>query len=321
MNKPPERALPFIELQAKEIAAIISPVVQAVPEELQITPLPGSLNTSFRVKHPSRDLMVRLITGDLNAYVKEFNLLSHYAGKLPVPAPVHFQISTPASRGVPVVIHDWIEGITLEEFLSSYPQRTATVAQSVGRSIALFANISFPYSGFLSSQLMLLEPFNMNRQGYLDYVGGLLSDSLAAERLQQIREPIWQYISRHAKCMDSIPAKSNLVNGNFRRSNLLVNPASEQAEVVGVLNWDFAMSWTSLFDISQLLDPPFPKHEEFERELLQAYANGGGRLPEGWTLIKNLFQLLSWSDLLARPATLPTLQRTGAERIAAIIRG
>ena len=67
MNRILERALPFIELQADEVAAIISPVVQAAPEELKITPLSGSLNTSFRVTHSSRDLMVRLITGDLNA--------------------------------------------------------------------------------------------------------------------------------------------------------------------------------------------------------------------------------------------------------------
>jgi aminoglycoside phosphotransferase (APT) family kinase protein len=291
-----ERVLPFIELQADEVAAIISPVVQAAPEELKITPLSGSFNTGFRVTHSSRDLMIRLITGDLNAYVKEFNLLSHFAEQLPLPAPLHFQISSQASRGFPVAIHDWIEGITLEEFLSSHPDRTATVAQSVGRTLSQFAEITFPTSGFLSSQLSLTHPF-------------------------KIREPMWQYISHHGKWMDKIPTKSNLVNGNFRRTNILVNPASEGVDVVGLLNWDFAMSWTSLFDISQLLESPFPKLQEFEKELLQTYVAGGGQVPEGWTSIRNQLQLLSWCDLLARPATHPSMMKPAIDRISVIIRG
>ena len=265
--------------------------------------------------------MVRLITGDLNAYLKEFNLLSLYAEKLPLAVPVNFQLSSQASRGFPVAIHEWIEGITLEDFLSTYPERTTAAAQSVGRTLAQFANIPFPSSGFLSNQLTLAQPIRMNRDGYMEYMSGLLSESLAAQRLERIREPIWQYISHHAKWMDTIPPKSNLVNGNFRRNNVLVNPKSDGVSVMGVLNWEFAMSWSSLFDISQLLESPFAKLQEFERELLQAFTSGGGQVPEGWTIIKNQLQLLSWCDLLARPATSRAMQQSAFERISVIIRG
>ena len=321
MNPTQERLFPFVQLQPNEIAEIISPVLHATCEELNITALTGSVHSSYRVKNATRDLLIRVIHGDLNVYLKEFNFLSRYADILPLPKPIHFQLSSQASHGFSVAIHDWIEGITLDDFLSNYPERTSDAARSVGHTVAQFSKIPFPSSGFLSNDLSFDQPFTMNRDGYMSFIGGLLSDSLVAERLQRTREPIWQFVSRHSDWMNSIPASYNLVNGNFRRKNILVNPDGDGVKVVGLIDWEFAMSWTSLFDISQLLEPPFSTVQEFEKELTQAFSNGGGLIPEGWSWIKNLLQLFSWCDLLARPITPPSMQQVALERISAIVRG
>ncbi len=171
-----------------------------------------------------------------------------------------------------------------------------------------------------TGKLLLAQPIHMNRAGYLDYMNGILSECLAAERLEKFREPLWEYVSFHAKSLDTIPTTCNLVHGNFRRNNVLVSHRPEGVVVVGVLGWEFEMAWTSLFDISQLLESPFPRFAEFERELVQDYVRGGGHMPQGWSSIKNLLQLLSWCDQLARPASLPAQQQAAVEKIKAIIR-
>lgn len=72
-------ATPFIQLQPQDFVAILAPIMQVTAEELEIIALPGLVYSSYHVKHASRDLLVPLISGDLNGYLKEFNVLTRYA--------------------------------------------------------------------------------------------------------------------------------------------------------------------------------------------------------------------------------------------------
>lgn len=76
----------------------------------------------------------------------------------------------------------------MEEFLTSYPEQTEQVAQLLGHTLGKFASIPFAKPGFLSSQLSLAQPIRRGSDGYLDYMNGILSESLAAEHLEKIRE-------------------------------------------------------------------------------------------------------------------------------------
>ncbi len=84
-----------------------------------------------------------------------------------------------------------------------------------------------------------------------------------------------------------------LVHGDYKGSNLLLQPAGRSYVVSGVLDWEFAHAGPALFDFAILL-----RHSDtmpaFEAGVIQGYRISGGKLSNGW---KQTIRLLDFANL------------------------
>ena len=65
----------------------------------------------------------------------------------------------------------------------------------------------------------------------------------------------------------------SLVHGDFKPSNLLVDP--EDGHVTGVLDWEFAFAGSPLFDLATLLRESANLPPDFEDGVIEGYKAAG----------------------------------------------
>jgi aminoglycoside phosphotransferase (APT) family kinase protein len=103
-----------------------------------------------------------------------------------------------------------------------------------------------------------------------------------------------------------------LVHGDFNGANILLRRGGGDTrwEVAAVLDWEFAMAGTSLFDVANML-----RHYKlrfgvgFERPFIGGFQAAGGTLPPRWREIARLLDFMSLVELLSRLDAGPTMVR------------
>ncbi len=300
------RAEGVVDLDAGEIESLVR---AAIPEAsvAGFSHAEGGLANTNIVVHLSRApwrVLLRLYQRDPAAARREvaLNRLVRQQG-VPTPAFLHAG-ETNAVTGGPYAVLAWADGRRLE---SALPELTAgdlaSLARSIGTTLAAVHGITFDQSGFLGPDLQIAEPVDLGREALLAYLRECLVDGIGGERLgPALTGELIAFVERNGARLDAWLDPPCLTHADFNGSNILIRPGpAGRWEVSAVLDWEFAFSGMPAIDLGNLLRPPVATADAFAAELARAYRGAGRTLPADWRNIARIADLFAWADFLSRP--------------------
>ena len=269
-------------------AQALALATRALPRDrvLSAEPLHGGLrNTSIRVVLEGRaePAVLRLYDADPAACGKEAALLSSLAPTVPVPELL--EARPVAADGLPpLLVLRYVEGITFRDLKNAGdPAATAQAAASVGATLAAIGRHRYPRAGRLEAQGKLGAPFVPGPDPFLRFFEHCLdSAALQARTRADLRERIAAHATAWAPRMRALDDDARLVHGDFGATNILVHRVRGAWQVAAVLDWEFALAGSPMFDSGAL--PPLrargaaPARASFLSGLPRGGRTAAGRL-------------------------------------------
>lgn len=93
---------------------------------------------------------------------------------------------------------------------------------------------------------------------------------------------------------------ANLVHGDFDPANILVSHIGGRLKIMGILDWEFAYSSSTIGDVSKMLRYAYHMPDYYESSFIDGLMSGGYKLPEDWKRRVHIVNILSLLDCLKR---------------------
>lgn len=90
----------------------------------------------------------------------------------------------------------------------------------------------------------------------------------------------------------------NLVHGDFKSENILVNKKSKTFELVGVIDWEHARSDSSLGDIATIFRGDYSFNSLKAKNFIDGYQSSSGQLLPDWEKAIKLIDLINLCSFL-----------------------
>ena len=274
-----------------------------------VEPLPGGLaNTNLRLRlEPATDLVLRLYQRDAAARPKEVALAARLAGLVPVPEVV----ATGDGEGLGAwTLVRWVDGEPMDALVAAGREaELAAAAEHAGQLLARLGEVRFAKPGILGADacggLCVAEPLPLSTAAYRAW----LELALEAARLPAgLAAGVRALAEAAAGRLDGPGADRALVHCDYNGANLLVR----EGRVVAVLDWEFAMCGTPLWDAGNMLRH-FAATPAFDAAFEAGMRAGGLALPPGWRALAALLDIVNLADMLSRSPA-------GSRREASMIR-
>ncbi len=271
---------------------------------LDAEPLHGGLrNTSIRVALDGRAerAVLRLYDADPAACAKEAALLSSLAPAVPVPELL--EARPLAADGLPpLLVLRYVEGITFRDLKNAGDAAaTAQAAASVGVTLAAIARHRYPSAGRLEAGGQVGAPFVPGPDPFLRFFEHCLSMPALQARVDVgLRERIAAHAPAWAPRLRALDDDARLVHGDFGATNILVHQVRGAWQVAAVIDWEFALAGSPMFDLGHFLRYERAARPLREPTFSQAYRDAGGELPEDWRQVARVVDLTALCDLLTR---------------------
>ncbi|MGO8951161.1 MAG: phosphotransferase family protein [Ktedonobacterales bacterium] len=299
------RRFELLTLDIDTLSALLEPVAAGHPIISAEAQGGGLVNTNYKVTLSGWNdtVVVRLYTRDPSACRLERDIYQLAHASIPMPEVLY---ADPAGErcGRPYMVTRWVPGIKLDRLIAAGD--TATIggsATTVGETLAALGTYTFLRPGFFGPGLCLREPLGTTRESVLSFVATSLFDREAGQRLgNDLTRRVWKLLTEHAALLDEADGPATLVHGDYKAQNLLVrqNPDGSWG-TAAVLDWEFAIAGSSLFDLSILLRYADTLPVAFEQGVIAGFRGAGGSLPPEWKRLIKLLDLLNLCEFLCSP--------------------
>ena len=294
----PRRTLPAETLQRMVAAAF--PRRRVVHAE----PLAGGVrNANFKVELDGAPgaVALRVYEHDASLCAKEVDLHRLVGGSVPVPEILYAE-PRGLEGGRPFTLARFIEGPSFLDLKRAGDREAiGQAARSVGETLAAIGRVRFEQAGWLGPGLAVGAPLLEGR----DAVPRFLDLCLAAEALErrvpaEWRARVHRAAWRWAAELEVVDDDARLAHGDFSRRNVLLRPAGGGWEVAAVLDWEFAMAGSPLYDLGNFLRYEKDEAPLVEPHFSEGYRAAGGALAEDWRRLARLLTLTGICASLAR---------------------
>jgi Ser/Thr protein kinase RdoA (MazF antagonist) len=291
---------PHVELSSEELAHLLEPAFpsKAIAEVSVLTAGLANTNLRFRLEGSADAYVLRIHTRDHAALPREralMRLLANGSGPaIPVPRLIYSD-PLPLRGEHPYSVWTFVEGRLLAElFQELAPEELIEVARECGRVLARFRQYSFAACGALGAELEITREYGRPSHFLPEAVRHALFDGQAGVRLgAALRDELWGLVEGAAPRLSAIDDRYSLVHADYKRSNLLVQRATNGWQVSAVLDWEFAFAGPPLIDVGLFLRAGEALPPGFREAFVAGYRERGGELPDDWLPLSRLIDVLS----------------------------
>lgn len=253
----------------------------------------GLANTNIRLRTDGEtDYVLRLHQRDPASADREA-LLFPMAGMV-VPVPVMVAHGKPGD----ILAHRW-------SVLRYMPGEPMDALAAPGRHAELAS--AMHHAGTLLAKLQALGPMlwpfpptvpslELTPAVFTDWLDAALGPRAAGPHLPRpLTGRVRRFADAWTHALASVASERALVHCDYNGANLLV----AGGRVTAVLDWEFAMSGTSLWDIGNMLRH-FAHRPEVHSPFIEGFRADGGRLPERWRELAALLDIMNLADMIGR---------------------
>jgi len=263
----------------------------------------GLINSNFKVQldNPSLVVVLRIYERAPELCQLEIDLLGLVSETVPVPE-LLFAEPRPVDETRPFVILRYIDGLTFRELKRTGDSAALQLAAySLGKTLAAIGRYRFPEPGRLGEGLVVAGKFIEGPDPVPRLVDRFLSSTVLQERIsKELHERLHTFFWSWAPRLASLETESSLVHGDFGSRNTLVRCAGGGWVVAGVIDWEFALSGSTLMDVGHFLRYEIEQKPVREPHFSRGYLEAGGTLPDDWRRLARVIDLSALVDLLTR---------------------
>jgi GrpB-like predicted nucleotidyltransferase (UPF0157 family)/aminoglycoside phosphotransferase (APT) family kinase protein len=257
----------------------------------------ANINVLVRLNQSDIPIILRVYCRDKESVYKEKEISELLNSKLPVPKFHHIA----EIQGHTFAITEYLPGKPLRDFLLSDDKRNISqIMFKVGRALNVISSVTLPSPGFFNKSLEIEE--QITRDKLIIFCLESLENSRAhsiipAAQIQQIKTLFNVY-------KNFLPGTSetNLVHADFDPANILVTENNGEIEISGILDWEFAFSGSTLWDVANMLRYANHMPREYQGAFLKGLTSSGYKLPKSWQITIKLLNIVSLLDSLNRSA-------------------
>lgn len=244
-----------------------------------LTPLTGGYSgETFLVgEDPDEQVVLRIYRRDPGRALVDASLLRLVRGLLPVPDVLEERPATDTSPAI--LVTRKLDGVTLESLLRANPPDLDwdTLGQHLGYLLARLSGIPFLRPGRFDGPDLTVESTSMPDD--LREFTQVRRDTGRLAAWQERDYHALLDLVDHAEDVSAAAATESegrtvLVHSDFNPKNILVDP--EAAEVVGVVDWEFAYAGSPYADFGNL--SRFEREDKLTGAVLEAFVDVGSGL-------------------------------------------
>jgi aminoglycoside phosphotransferase (APT) family kinase protein len=263
----------------------------------------GLCNFNYRVDFDSgaESVVLRIYGRDANACQKEVDLLRLLREIVPVPEVLHVNAAGFAGVG-PFIVLRYVEGITFRQLRRTGDvEAVAQAAHSIGETLAAIGRHQFAQRGTLGAGPAISGEFLNGPNAIPELIDACLASPTLRGRLdERVRERVHKLAWSRAQALAHLQEERRLVHGDFNNRNVLVRREQGRWRVAAVIDWEFAVAGSPLFDIATFLQYERVQNPSREPHFSLGFAQGGGQLPEDWWRLARVVGLVKQCETLAQ---------------------
>jgi aminoglycoside phosphotransferase (APT) family kinase protein len=269
---------------------------------MEAQPLDGGLrNANFKLHLDctAEAVVLRIYEHDGSLCRKEADLIRLVGRSVPVPEVIHVE-PVGWEDAPPFALLRYVEGITFRELKrAGNADAIAQAAHSAGQVLAAIGRTGFPKAGWLGPGATVCAPLLEGAQAMPRFVDLCLESvnlrgRMGAGLCEGVHTLVWQWAPR----LSLLEEEARLVHGDFGKRNLLVRNVARKWAVAAVLDWEFAVSGTTLADLGHFVCYERTSRPLVEPHFSQGYLEAGGTLPEDWRQVARIVDLASICESL-----------------------
>lgn len=255
----------------------------------------ANLNIKINLDFGEQFFILRVYLRDKDAAYREQKLGTLLKQTVPMPQ-VYFIGDCEQYR---FAITEYLPGVPLRDLLlSNKPHDVSSIMFEAGKLLSKIHDHAFPTPGFFDGDLNILKTSSENE--YIEFAQECLRHPNAIECLNaDLITNIKRHFLTYQKFLPD-ENESRLVHADYDPANILVDIVDGEWKITGILDWEFAFSGSSLFDVANMLRYAHQMPAVFEDSFIQGLFSEGFVLPPHWKETIHLLNLISLLDCLAR---------------------
>lgn len=254
----------------------------------------ANLNLKINLKWGDALFILRVYLRDKDAAYREQKLGLLLKPAVPVPQ-VYFIGDQDDYR---FAITEFLPGIPLRDLLlGDEPCDLSTIMHETGMMLAKIQGYHFSTAGFFDKYLHIEQA--TSQDGCIKFAHECLKNPTVLNCLRD--ETIVKVGSYFEKYKTLFPdqQEANLVHADYDPANILVNWVDGSWKITGILDWEFAFSGSTLWDVANMLRYAHHMPATYEESFLQGLQKIV-MLPSNWRITAHLLNIISLLDCLGR---------------------
>ena len=293
-----ERSIQNIHLEAKELLDLVR---KAFPKCHQIDDYKilsgGALNTTYKVRIESNELVIRLYSRDKVLCKIEKEIHSLIEGKVLTPNLIY---AMKLISLIPMQFFSLLMEYTFPKFLKEHQE---SLSYELGKSLASIHAFKFQNAGLFGEGIKIAKPFDVGSSPYFEEAYSVLSNGKYARRRlgDQLSDDMLLFMQDNQDFFPRVEKNICLTHSDFKPVNLLYN-----AGKIFVLDWEFAHAGIGILDFAILLRhrDQFPLNLDV---LTKGYTDFGGNLPKEWMRSALITDFVNIIQMIDAPPERPQL--------------
>jgi aminoglycoside phosphotransferase (APT) family kinase protein len=195
----------------------------------------------------------------------------------------------------PYAMFEWVDGVLVSEALREGDEADVeSIARAAGRTLAAVNQFEFPQPGFLGASLDYTLKCDSSTDSFRKYLTTVEEHGRAAQRVgaAKFRDMI-KFVDENLSCLSITEDWCSLVHADYTGTNLITGKKKGSWVVHAVLDWEFAMAGSSIFDIGVFLRIEDEFGLGFREGFIESFLEWGGHLPSGWRRASKMLDLLN----------------------------
>lgn len=219
---------------------------------------------------------------------------------VPVPRPV-FADPAGALLGDPLLVSAFAAGTPGDRVIGyGTAQDAAGIGAAMGETLAAIGSVRFAAPGFFGPDLTVTG--GPVATGLAEFVAGQLPDSNAAAAFTPAElDALRALAERSAPLVETVRTEARLVHCDYNPKNVLAVRDGAGWRIGAVLDWEFALSGSPMFDLGNALRFAADRPAGYADRFVAAFRDAGGLLPADWRAVAEAVDLFALVQFLSRP--------------------
>jgi fructokinase len=272
----------------------------------------GLCNFNYKVdlEKGAEVVVLRIYGRDPQACRKEADLLRLLGDIVPVPEVLLVSASGDCGVG-PFIVMRYVEGINFRQLRRTRDQEAiAQAAHSIGETLAALGRYKFDRRGTLGAGTAIMDDHLNGTNAIPEFIDSCLASPTLCSRLDDcVRARVHELAWGRARELARLQDETCLVHGDFNNRNIIVRREQGRWQVAAVVDWEFAVSGSPMFDIASFLQYERRDSPSREPHFSLGYEHGGGKLQERWWQLARVVGLKGQCETLTQtrlPADIST---------------